>query len=78
MFGEFLNILGAGLNLWADKEKHKYQDKYLDLSGKWHVETNKPDADRDDLVISNLEFELRELGRSFVFAAAGPGPTDQS
>lgn len=58
-------ILGTGLSLWETKEKTKYQDKYIALKRAYYEELNKPDEERSDAVLDNLEFELRILCNSF-------------
>lgn len=68
MFSALLAVLGAGLELWASKEKHKYIDQLTDLERRHREEENKPSDQRSDAVLDNLEFELRQLGRNFAAA----------
>lgn len=70
MFTVLLNCLNAGLTLWDDKEKTKYLDQMISLKESYYAEFNKPDAERSDAVLDNLEFQLRVLATSF---AAGVG-----
>lgn len=65
MFGLVLQVLGAGLTLWDDKEKNKYVDKLLSLKEQYYAEYNKPIDIRSDAILGNLEFELRLLATGF-------------
>ena len=73
MIGALFRVLGAGLDLWAHKEKHKYIDKLLKLKKDWYEEINRPLEARDNAALDRIERELRELGEAF---AAGAGKPD--
>lgn len=60
-----MQLLQTGLNLWDDKEKNKYVDKLMKLKQDYYVEINKPQAERDDAILDNIEFELRNLSIAF-------------
>jgi uncharacterized protein HemX len=72
MFNALLMVLGAGLSLWASKEKHKYIDELTDLERKYRAEENKPIAERNDAILDNLEFKLRQLARNFATSVGKP------
>lgn len=65
MFTVILGILEAGLSLWQSKEKRKYIDQLLEIRTNYYAEINKPQSDRSDAVLDNLEFRLRLLGLAF-------------
>lgn len=65
MIETILTILSAGLQLWSSKEKTKYQDKLMALRKGYYEEYNKPEDQRSDAVLDNIEFELRILGTAF-------------
>lgn len=73
----FLGILGAGLSLWQSKEARKYIDKKLKLEKELYEEDNKDPSERDDAVIDNLKFELRQLGWAFIAEAGKPHVADK-
>ncbi len=75
MFESILKVLGAGLTLWSDKEKSKYQDKYIKLKRAIYEEENKPANERSDAVLDNLAFELCLLGDSFSARVGEQNPT---
>lgn len=75
---DIIDLLRVGLSLWLNKEKTKYQDEFLSLEGKYREAINKPDDMRDDLVIANLDYKLRQLSRSFVLASKGPPSQGES
>lgn len=68
----FLKVFAAGLELWDDKEKHKYIDRLLELKKEYYNEFNKPDDQRSDAVLDNITFELRILGDSFASSSRKP------
>lgn len=70
----FLKLLGSALSIWDSKEKTKYQDKYQKLMKDWYEENNKPDWERSNAVLDNIEFELRVLGNSFSAQIGSQGP----
>lgn len=72
MLSLLLKLLGSSLELWADKEKHKYQDRYLALKKAYYEEQNKDPARRSDAVLDNIEFELRILVDSFCASSGKP------
>ena len=65
MFPIILQILSAALSIWASKEKTKYIDRLVELKTEYFREINKPEADRSDAVLDNLEFQLRTLALAF-------------
>lgn len=69
MFGTLLTVLAAGLQIWASKEKTKYIDELTSLERQYREENNKPDNERNDARIDELEFKLRQLARNFAAAA---------
>lgn len=76
MIEAVLKVLAAGLSLWDDKEKGKYQDKFLALKKAYHDEFNKPDDTRSDAVLDNISWELGVLCDSFSARVGGEdGPT---
>lgn len=74
MFEKLLDVFLAGLTLWSDKEKTKYQDRVIEIKTAFREELNKPDGERDDSVLDNLESELRILADSFVAQIGKSGP----
>jgi hypothetical protein len=56
-------LLGAGLELWTEKEKNKYVDAYIELKQELYEEQNKPRPDH--AVIDNIMFKLKLLIESF-------------
>lgn len=72
MINSILKILETGLNLWNNHEKSKYMDELAKLKKEYRNEMSKPEADRDDGVLDNIEFRVRVLGDSFATAAQGP------
>ncbi len=58
MFDSVVKALTIALTLWDDKEKTKYQDSLMRLQRDYRDEDNKPDGERDNAVLDNLEFEL--------------------
>lgn len=73
MIDAIFKVLGAGLQLWADKEKHKYIDKMLALKKEFYEEYNKPFAERNTAVLDNVELELRQLCETFASAVGASG-----
>lgn len=65
MIKSILQILGTGLSLWNHKEKTKYHDKFIKLQKEFYEEYNKPDGERSDAALDNIEFELRLLASGF-------------
>lgn len=65
MIDSILKLLAAGLSLWDDKEKAKYQDKFIALKKAYYDEANKPPNDRSDAVLDNISWELGVLADSF-------------
>lgn len=74
MFQLILGLLTAGLNLWADKEKHKYIDAKIKLETDYYAEINKPDDQRSDAVIADIEQQLHILASAFTAAASATNP----
>ena len=66
MFILILQLLEVGLQLWLSKEKTKYIDRKMDLQRRYYEEMAKPQADRSDVVLDNLEFELKILSIAFM------------
>ena len=65
MITVILQILSAGLSIWASKEKTKYIDELTEIERLYREEENKPRNQQSDAVLDNLEFRLRQLGRNF-------------
>lgn len=61
-------VLEAGLQLWASKEKTKYQDKYIQLKKDFYEEYNKDFSVRNDAVLDSVRSELFILCDSFATA----------
>lgn len=59
MFAAILGIVEAALSIWASKLRQKYNDKVESLKRAYYSEMNKPQQDRSDAVLDNLEFELK-------------------
>ncbi len=78
MFNALLTVLGAGLQIWASKEKRKYIDKLLKIKKEYREEESKPYENRSDAVLDNLEFELKLLGLAFAADASSPVAPDIS
>ena len=64
MVAAILAIIGAALQIWEYKEKRKYIDEFNDLKNQWYVEINKPEAERDQAVLDNLKFKIKNLAFS--------------
>lgn len=77
MFTALLTVLGAGLSLWASKEKHKYIDELTDIERKYREEQNKPASERSDAILDNLEFKLRQLARNFAASVGASNASNQ-
>ena len=69
MFTTLMQTLLVGLQLWQHKEANKYHDRAMSLKRRYRDEFNKPEGERSDAVIDDLEFELRILADSFSAAA---------
>lgn len=65
MITEIISLLGAGLSIWAHKEKNKYRDRLTDLERQWREETSKPREQQSDARLDNIEFEIRLLAKGF-------------
>ena len=61
-------VLEAGLQLWASKEKTKYQDKYIQLKRDFYEEYNKDFSIRNDAILDSIRSELFILCDSFATA----------
>jgi len=57
--------LGAGLEIWASKEKTRYKKKWQSLQEEYYEECNKPKDRQDYAKIDNIEFELYVLVKAF-------------
>jgi hypothetical protein len=66
MFVTILNLLEAGLSLWASKEARKYIDRKNELEKKYRAEVSKPRPEQSDAVMDNLNFELQQLAEAFI------------
>jgi len=69
-----LQILQVGLSLWSNLEKKKYADQVMQIQKAYHAEIGKPETERSDAVLDNLEFQPRILCQAFVAAANAPTP----
>lgn len=78
MLESILKVLGAGLTLWSDKEKAKYQDRFIKLKREYYEEYNKDASHRSDAVMDNLAFELRLLCDSFSARVGESHPSPKS
>lgn len=72
-----LQILGAGISLLNEKEKHKYVDKYLDLKKRYNEEINRPENEYSDDFVARVELELLDLGRAFAISVGQPSAPNQ-
>jgi hypothetical protein len=59
MFATILSIVEAALSIWKSELARKYIDKVEGLKRAYYAEANKPQAERSDAVLDNLEFELK-------------------
>jgi hypothetical protein len=64
IFGAILGIVQAALSIWASKLRQKYVDKVESITRAYYAEMNKPEAERSDAVLDNLQFELIITSRS--------------
>lgn len=80
--GTILEILKAGLNLWANKEAHKYLDLVLKIETELSNERKKPvyvegmpknGNYRDDRIVDDGLRRLATIGRGFATASRAPG-----
>lgn len=69
MFNLILSLLGTGLSLWEHKEKNKYIDRKMALEKAYYDEFNKPESERSDAVLDDIEFQLRVLSTAFIATA---------
>lgn len=60
-----LSLLNTGLSLWLHKEKTKYIDEVREIEREYYAEINKPEDQRSDAVLDNLEWKLRSVARAF-------------
>lgn len=67
MITAILSVVGSALSIWDSKLKQKYIDKHIDLQRKWFEAINAPEAERDNALIDNLEFEILLLLKSLAF-----------
>jgi chorismate mutase len=58
MFIAILGIVEAALSIWASKLRQKYIDRVGEIKRAYDEEYNKPDSERSDAVLDNLEREL--------------------
>ena len=58
IFSSILKIVEAALSSWEHKLKQKYVDQIEELKRTYYAEINKPDDERSDAVLDNLEREL--------------------
>ena len=77
MFESLAAALSAGLTLWKDKNRTKYVDALMRLRREYYAESNKPDSQRSDAVLDNLESELRILASAFSSGVGKPDSQDQ-
>lgn len=75
MVESLLKVLGAGLSIWASKEKTKYVDKYLRLQREYYEENNKHIS--DDAVLDNIRFDLELLSSAFSSKIGATYPQDK-
>jgi hypothetical protein len=64
IFGAILGIVQAALSIWASKLRQKYVDKVESITRAYYAEMNKPESERSDAVLDNLQFELIITSRS--------------
>lgn len=65
-----LKVLGAGLELWASKEKTKYQDRFIELKKALHEEMKKPYEERNHAAIDDIFFNIELLCHGFATASS--------
>ena len=65
----FLSVLAIALDLWNNKEKHKYQERLSDLKRKIHEQENLSRDKIDMQYLDSLYFELQLLSVDFTTAA---------
>lgn len=71
-------VLGAALEIWASKEKTKYQAQYLKLQKEYNDETKKPRIPlsgpvdgvdyQNDALVDDIVSSLISLCNSFAYA----------
>ena len=75
MFEALAQALSAGLSIWQNENKHKYDDRLMKLRREKNEEINKPEWDgitqkdvgqfRSDARLDELDFELCNLSIAF-------------
>lgn len=74
MIESVFKLLGAGLSIWDNKERTKYQRKFMKLKEDYYDESNK---DRPDhAVLDNLEWKLQLLSKTFATSVEKSQTTD--
>jgi seryl-tRNA(Sec) selenium transferase len=61
MIPAILEIIAAALQIWEYKEKRKYIDQLLSLKQTWYEEINKPLGERDNALLDNTEWAIKNL-----------------
>ena len=61
MFAVILEILSAALSIWANAAKTKYIDQKIAIETQYYAEQNKPDGQRSDAILDDLEEQLKVL-----------------
>jgi len=65
MIEALIGSLHAGLTLWKNKDARKYLDKLFDLKRDYYEEYNKPENERSNAVLDNIEHELCLIAEAF-------------
>lgn len=71
-FSSLLGIVDAVLQLKVLKEQRKYVDEKMAIEKEHYEESNKPDDVRDNAVLDNLGFRLRQLASAIAGDLAKP------
>jgi hypothetical protein len=66
MIAVLFGVLEQGLKLANTLESRKYLDRLIKLRSQWNEEINKPRANRNNALLDDIEFELRDLSKSFI------------
>lgn len=78
MIGQVIQLLMTGLSLWQNKEARKYIDKVIKLKQEYHDEMAKPETERSDAVLDDIDFQLRTLSIAFCSSASGENSKNSS
>lgn len=59
-----LGIILAALKIWQSKDARKYIDEYIEIEKLYNTEMNKPDNQRSDAVMDQLEFRFEVTNKA--------------